>query len=103
MFKKEYFNEVEYHYPEYFSSLAEYLATLTDIPIAPDFIHTIAWDNLRLKRDMLISATDWTQMPDAPLSVEKKAEFTAYRQTLRDIPQTYDNPDDVIWPAKPTL
>ncbi|MCG3811180.1 phage tail assembly chaperone [Photobacterium damselae] len=61
------------------------------------------WERIRVKREPLMRDTDWTQMPDAPLSVEKKAEFTAYRQALRDIPQTYDNPDDVIWPAKPTL
>ncbi|MCD9550856.1 hypothetical protein GLP21_19775, partial [Photobacterium carnosum] len=34
---------------------------------------------------------------------EKKTEFTAYRQALRDIPQTYDNPDDIVWPTKPIL
>lgn len=29
--------------------------------------------------------------------------FRSYRQALRDIPQTYDNPDDVVWPLKPTI
>ncbi|WP_255199355.1 tail fiber assembly protein [Photobacterium damselae] len=61
------------------------------------------WNDIRSYRDRLVTESDWTQMPDAPLSVEKKAEFTAYRQALRDIPQTFDNPDDIIWPAKPTL
>ncbi|HIF9513856.1 TPA: tail fiber assembly protein [Photobacterium damselae] len=69
-----------------------------------DGLHPLnKWRYIRQYRDDLISNTDWTQMPDAPLSVEKKTEFTAYRQALRDIPQTYDNPDDIIWPAKPTL
>ncbi|MGC3834992.1 phage tail assembly chaperone [Moritella viscosa] len=26
-----------------------------------------------------------------------------YRQALRDIPQTFNNPDDVVWPTKPQL
>lgn len=66
-------------------------------------IDNVLWEPIRLKRDRLIRDTDWTQMPDAPLTSEKKAEFTAYRQALRDIPQTYDNPDDIVWPPKPTL
>ncbi|WP_256384088.1 tail fiber assembly protein [Photobacterium toruni] len=59
--------------------------------------------DIRNRRAVLLTQTDWTQMPDAPLTAEKKAKFTAYRQVLRDIPQTYDNPDDIVWPTKPTL
>lgn len=29
--------------------------------------------------------------------------FRQYRQALRDIPQTYKNPEDVVWPQKPSL
>ncbi|EPP2530221.1 tail fiber assembly protein [Vibrio cholerae] len=61
------------------------------------------WGIVRGERDSLISQCDWTQMPDAPLDEAKKAEFTAYRQALRDIPQTYSDPDSVVWPEKPTL
>lgn len=61
------------------------------------------WSDIREQREPLILATDWTQMPDAPLETEKKAEFTTYRQALRDIPQCYDKPDDVVWPLKPTI
>ena len=63
----------------------------------------IKWDEIRNKRDFLIINTDYTQVSDSPLSPEKKAEFTAYRQALRDIPQAYDNPDDIVWPTKPTI
>lgn len=59
------------------------------------------WANIRAKRDKLIAATDWTQISDASLSVEKKAEFSAYRQALRDLPQSTDNPDEIVWPVKP--
>ena len=61
------------------------------------------WLKFRESREFFLRETDWTQIPDAPLTSEKKAEFTAYRQALRDIPQTYDNPDDIVWPTKPTL
>lgn len=61
------------------------------------------WEQIRVKREPLMRDTDWTQMPDAQLTAEKKAEFADYRQALRDIPQTYPNPDDVKWPTKPTI
>tara|TARA_Y100001956_G_C3944475_1_gene109996 strand:- start:138 stop:434 length:297 start_codon:yes stop_codon:yes gene_type:complete len=61
------------------------------------------WAQIRAKRDKLISETDWTQVADVQLSEEKKSEFAAYRQELRDLPQTYANPDDVIWPVKPAV
>ncbi|HCE2195109.1 TPA: phage tail assembly chaperone [Vibrio parahaemolyticus] len=61
------------------------------------------WNEVRVKRDHLISSVDWTQMSDAPIPTDKKTEFAAYRQALRDIPQTYSNPEDVVWPVKPTL
>lgn len=29
--------------------------------------------------------------------------FRQYRQALRDIPQTFSNAQDVVWPTKPSL
>ncbi len=29
--------------------------------------------------------------------------FRQYRQALRDIPQTFTNAEDVVWPQKPSL
>ena len=73
----------------------------------PDFVDglhpDLKWIEIRKYRDYLIAQTDWTQMPDSPLSTEKKAEFADYRQALRDIPQNVGNPDDVVWPTKPTI
>ncbi|SHF30583.1 tail fiber assembly protein [Vibrio gazogenes] len=68
-----------------------------------DAYKTSRWDDIRVARNRLVSETDWTQIPDAPLTAEKKAEFTAYRQALRDIPQNHDDPDSVTWPSKPTI
>jgi hypothetical protein len=47
-----------------------------------------SWDDLREIRDRELSASDWTQVPDAPLSAERAAEFSLWRQQLRDLPQT---------------
>lgn len=56
---------------------------------------------VRAKRMQLLKNTDWTQLNDAPLSAEKKTKFAQYRQELRDITESYTNPFDVVWPAKP--
>ena len=67
-------------------------------------INQMSWASVRAVRDSKLSETDWTQVADAPLSAEKKQEFTAYRQALRDHPQNHDNPVTAAanWPKKPT-
>jgi hypothetical protein len=71
-------------------------------PSAND-IELMEWAAIRAKRNSLIKATDHTQIGDSPLTVEKKAEFTVYRTALRDLPQTYGNTVDVIWPELPQV
>ena len=58
----------------------------------------VAWDRVRAERDGLLAASDWTQVADAP--VDQQA-WAIYRQKLRDIPQDFASPDDVVWPAAP--
>jgi len=41
---------------------------------------------VRATRDALLTACDWTQLADSPLTAEKKAEWATYRQALRDLP-----------------
>jgi len=55
--------------------------------------YVFLWDELTEKRNLRLSACDWTQMPDNALSDSKKAEWAVYRQALRDIPQRF--PSDV--------
>lgn len=59
---------------------------------------------LRLKRDALLTESDWTQVNDSPLSDTKKAEWATYRQELRDLPSSHQstaNFDDVVFPTQP--
>jgi hypothetical protein len=56
------------------------------------------WKPIRIKRDSLLAECDWTQLSDS--SANKEA-WTSYRQALREIPQTYQSPDEVVWPTKP--
>lgn len=38
----------------------------------------------RVERNGRLSASDWTQLPDAPLSAEARQAWGLYRQILRD-------------------
>tara|TARA_Y100001937_G_scaffold128400_1_gene204433 strand:- start:5460 stop:5933 length:474 start_codon:yes stop_codon:yes gene_type:complete len=44
----------------------------------------------RILRNDLLQASDWTQMPDSPLSNSKKTEWATYRQKLRDFTSVSD-------------
>ena len=57
-----------------------------------------AWEIVRSMRNNELTATDWTQMPDSPLTTAKKAEWAVYRQALRDI-TTQENPREIVWPT----
>lgn len=61
-----------------------------------------AWENLRLKRNTLLSECDFTQLADAPFSAEKKQEYAEYRQILRDLPDNTLDPLNPIFPQKPS-
>jgi hypothetical protein len=53
------------------------------------------------RRKKLLLASDWTQLPNNPLSTEKQTAWTNYRQELRDITIQSGYPFDVVWPTKP--
>jgi len=58
----------------------------------------LSWDGIRVRRDDLLAASDWTQVADAPANQQA---WAVYRQALRDIPQDFATPGDVVWPAAP--
>src|SRR6056300_281131 len=65
-----------------------------------------AFDLMRKERTRLLQQTDWTQNRDVTLAND--AEWAAYRQALRDLPNIatpeldeYGNLTNVTWPEKP--
>jgi len=56
---------------------------------------------LRQERDKRLAACDWTQLPNVPLPGAKKYEWETYRQTLRDLPSTTEDPTNPVWPVRP--
>jgi len=54
------------------------------------------------KRNTLLTASDWTQGADSPLSDAKKAEWQTYRQALRDFDHVAITQDfGIVWPTEP--
>ena len=53
---------------------------------------------VRQQRNQLLSACDWTQLPDAPVDA---AVWATYRQELRDVTAQAGFPWEVQWPVEP--
>ena len=88
------FNEANIDYQEY-------LAWVAEGNTAEAAETSLTWDDIRAKRDGILQSTDWTMTSGATVD---QAQWAAYRQVIRDIPQTYKDktPDDVVWPTQPS-
>ena len=75
---------------------------------------TAEMKKLRETRNKMLGDSDWTVMPDSPLSDSKKDEWKIYRQALRDLTKTakpkvintgpamFLDPSSVTFPEKPS-
>lgn len=63
--------------------------------------YELQWKIVRTMRDQKLQESDWTQLPDVPLTSEQRAEWVTYRQALRDVTNQSD-PFSIIWPTAPT-
>jgi hypothetical protein len=54
--------------------------------------------SIRALRDLELTKSDWTVLPDTGFTEKQVEIFKKYRQQLRDIPQQHGFPNDVIWP-----
>ena len=58
---------------------------------------------VRMRRDSMISRTDFYVQPDYPSDPEGLEAVKAYRQALRDIPEQSGFPRNVQWPEMPAV
>lgn len=79
----------------------EYLEWVKTNTPDPADVEALTWDSIRATRDQILKDTDWTMTTGATVD---QAQWAAYRQVIRDIPQTYKDktPDDVVWPTQPS-
>ena len=58
-------------------------------------------NRVRGQRDGQLRGSDWTQIGDAALAGHTAVEWATYRQSLRDLPETYSRVSEVVWPEDP--
>jgi|688.fasta_scaffold180097_2 hypothetical protein len=60
----------------------------------------MAWYQVRSQRDEMLKQSDLLVLIDKweLLTEERKQEIRNYRQALRDIPENFQTPEDVVWP-----
>lgn len=61
--------------------------------------YIISWEQIRSRRDQLLKETDWAALPD--VNFDSKQSWLVYRNKLRNIPQKFKSPEEVVWPEKP--
>jgi len=90
-------NSPYYQFPYTIEELTE-----EEIAINREKKRQLDWIPFREQRDQLLRESDWTQIGDYSLiSSEEKALWAEYREELRDLPETYPDSDDIVWPSKP--
>jgi hypothetical protein len=79
---------------EYLELTAEEEAELDAEAAAAD----LDMGNIRMERNGMLRGSDWTQVADSPADADA---WATYRQSLRDLPQTYTRVSEVVWPTPP--
>jgi hypothetical protein len=74
------------------------------VPLSEDEISqtlTLAWNGIRHERDTYLNETDYIVLRAYESGSAVSTEWATYRQALRDLPNSYDTPDDVVFPTRP--
>lgn len=57
----------------------------------------IEWEKAKQK----LRASDWSMLPDVPMTAGKKSEWIEYRKALREIRLQSGFPENINWPTEP--
>lgn len=70
-----------------------------DAPPAP--AQSTAADLIWEQAKKLLADSDWSMLPDVPMTGAQKTAWIEYRRALREIRLQTEFPDKVVWPVKP--
>jgi len=73
-------------------------ATKDTDQVAADIL-AVKWVDIRSRRDGLMAESDYMAMPDSPAISDA---WKTYRAALRDLPASESDPDDIVFPDKPS-
>jgi len=59
------------------------------------------FDEIRRQRNILLNESDWIQYPKGILSCDMYSKWISYRQALRDITISVEDPTKVVFPTPP--
>ena len=68
-----------------------------------ELLRNVHLDRLRSQRNEKLRQSDFSMLPDYRLSRENEEEWKIYRQSLRDIPSTTEDPENPVWPEPPQV
>ena len=49
----------------------------------------------------LLQESDWSMLPDVPMTVGEKENWLKYRAALRLVKHQQEFPENILWPQKP--
>ena len=61
------------------------------------------WKDFRQERNQRLAEVDWIFSTDYHIPNQMRDEWTRYRQALRDLPSLTEDPENPVWPEKPTV
>jgi Phage tail assembly chaperone protein len=73
-------------------------ATIAPDTQVADAVDPLELELARLRRNGLLAATDWAVAAAHTLKFSDYVRIFSYRQALRDIPATWPDPQEIIWP-----
>ena len=72
--------------------------SIVDLPLSEPTEEDL-WEQMRRRRNFLLSETDWTQARDVVLLNDDV--WKTYRQSLRDLPENISDITNITWPGSP--
>ncbi len=80
---------------------AEWDQAKADVQDIIDSYDVDLFARIREYRNKLLNDSDWALVSDTPLTESEVTDLKAWRTSLRDLPESQENPDDIVIPDCP--
>lgn len=67
----------------------------------PDHVQSTAAELAWEQAKTMLRDSDWSMLPDVPMTAGQKSGWIAYRKALREIRLQSGFPDNIVWPKAP--
>ena len=75
---------------------------IVEDPVKKTQLEEQLWHSFRQERNKRLADCDWSRLDDAPLTNKQRADYSIYRQELRDLPAITTDPQNPSWPSVPS-